>query len=209
MLDRSRNIRFRKRKSPRGWIIVIILALALIGIKVFWFRPVGPVLTDNLAQAPVAGPTQASTPVGSPSAAVAEVSARPVLEGVLGLWAAALASGDYAKFHQSLAAGWRKRDTPQTLAQAYQPLYPYRELLESFPRRGKLVVLESRPLGETAAGPVFRDTLGPESPWQVRVEWRTGRSALGFNLNLVWEANQWRPAGLRVEVYKSDLRDNK
>jgi hypothetical protein len=129
----------------------------------------------------------------------------------LGLWAKALSSGDYAQFYQSLSKAWREQDNPKRLSDAYRAMYPHREIMEYFPRRGKLVVLESRPLAEDeASGPpssAIRDTLGPESPWLVRGEWRTGRSALGFNLNLVWETGEWRPAGLVVEVYKLNLRN--
>jgi hypothetical protein len=139
------------------------------------------------------------------AAPVSEVSLRPVLEKILGLWGQALATGDFRQFHKILAQDWREREEPRELAQAFQPLYPHKDIMELFPRRGKLVVLESRPIAEAIspnpAPPIIRDTLGPESPWLARGEWRTGRSALGFNLNLVWEENQWRPVGLRLAVY--------
>ncbi|MDR1577261.1 MAG: hypothetical protein LBT86_03375 [Deltaproteobacteria bacterium] len=184
------------------------MALILVGIKVFWFRAAGPIMTDNRVSVPV---IQVDSPAGSIPVPVSEVSLRPVLEKILGLWGQGLASGDYRPFHSVLSSGWRNQDSPQQLAQAYQPLYPHRDLMEFFPRRGKLVVLESRPLAEASApnSPLtaIRDTLGPESPWLARGEWRTGRSALGFSLNLVWEDNQWRPVGLRLEAYKPDLRN--
>ncbi|MDR0549522.1 MAG: hypothetical protein LBI10_08985 [Deltaproteobacteria bacterium] len=207
MINRNRKIRFRRKKSPKGWVYLLILALVIFGIKFFWFRPAGPVLNGDLGGPPL---TTAEAALEPAPLAAGQVSARPVLERTLGLWARALSSGDYSQFHQILSSGWREQDDPKRLAAAYQPLYPHRELMEFFPRRGKLVVLESRPLTETENSKnktlAIRDTLGPESPWLVRGEWRKGRSALGFNLNLVWEADEWRPAGLVVEVYKLDLQ---
>ncbi|MDR1870888.1 MAG: hypothetical protein LBS60_02995 [Deltaproteobacteria bacterium] len=166
-------------------------------------------MTHNLAPAT---PAPVATAAGDPAEPlpIAEVSVRPLLEKILGVWGEALASGDFTQFHRLLSAGWRANDDPKTLALAYQSLYPYRELMETFPRRGKLVVIESRPLNAPAnSQKALRDTLGPESPWLVRVEWRSGRAALGFNINFVWEDRQWRPVGLTAQAYRLDLRSGR
>lgn len=209
-MHRNRKIRFRKKKSPKGWVFPLIPVAFLVGGIFMLFRSAGPELAGGRV-APTAQAIASEAAIDESPVALASV--RPILERTLGLWAQALSSGDYSRFYETLSAGWREKDDVAGLAQAYQPLYPYRNLLEYFPRRGKLVVLESRPLAEAAADKAslaaIRDTLGPETPWLARGEWRTGRSALAFNLNLVWETGEWRLAGLRVEVYKTDLRNNK
>ncbi|MDR1394762.1 MAG: hypothetical protein LBK52_01140 [Deltaproteobacteria bacterium] len=194
----------------------MILVLAAAGGKYLWSRRSGP---DSRADGQTAPAVQVqpepagrelrnSPPPQEPGEPAAKVSARQVLEKVLSVWGSCLARGNYTQFHALISAQWQSQDTVQQLARAYQPLEEHRTLMEMFPRRGKLVVLESRPLtvpAGTEETVFIRDTLGPESPWLVRGEWRTGRSALGFALNLVWESNQWRPAGLRVEVYKPGI----
>ncbi|MDR1084548.1 MAG: hypothetical protein LBP22_06720 [Deltaproteobacteria bacterium] len=206
MTDRTRKIRFRKKKSYKGWFIPVILVALIFGIRYFWPKSIGPVSSVG-GQSATVSRTETAEPNQSPPDGI--VSVRQVLEKVLGLWSSALSSGSYNQFYSIISSEWQKQDTPQRLAQAYGPLRPHKDLMEFFPRRGKLVVLQSGPLesGQSQSPAVIRDTLGPESPWLVRGEWRTGRSALGFSLNLVWESGQWKPAGLRVEVFKSEIRN--
>ncbi|MDR2443818.1 MAG: hypothetical protein LBE31_09915 [Deltaproteobacteria bacterium] len=132
-----------------------------------------------------------------------EISVRKVLENVMTLWVDALVSSDFTAFHQNLASSWRNSDTPAGLKESFSVLVPYKESLTLFPTRGKLVLLESRPFNDSPpAGEILiRDNLGPESPWQVRGEWRVNKTALGFTLVLSLEDGIWRTSGLRVEIY--------
>jgi hypothetical protein len=129
---------------------------------------------------------------------------RTVLQNVLGLWAEGLVSGNFAKFHAAAAADWKAKDTAAGLAAVYRPLEPWRDALRSFPSRGKLVLLQSEPYREEApeAPAQMRENVGPESPWLVRGEWRTGKTALNFTLILTAEAGAWKPAGLLVEIFE-------
>jgi hypothetical protein len=121
-------------------------------------------------------------------------------------WVAALDKGDFTDFHQIISASWKQIDDPTKLKAAYWALSPYIDKLKLFPSRGKLVLLESRPYSEEGLGvadgvPAIRDSLGPESPWLVRGEWRVNKTALGFTLVLNFENGQWKPTGLGVEIY--------
>jgi hypothetical protein len=131
---------------------------------------------------------------------------RTALQGILGLWAEGLLSGDYSKFHESLASEWKAKDSPGAIAEVYRPLEAWREALMSFPSRGKLVLLQSEPyradLPDRPGAARLRDEIGPESPWLVRGEWRTGKTALNFTLILTAEGGEWRPAGLLVEIFQ-------
>ncbi|MDR1657788.1 MAG: hypothetical protein LBT47_09590 [Deltaproteobacteria bacterium] len=133
-----------------------------------------------------------------------EVPVRKVLGDVMTLWVDALVKGDFTEFHRNLSFPWRQKDDPASLKKAFEILTPYKESLTLFPNRGKLVLLESRPytVSEPAAGAnLIRDNIGPQSPWLVRGEWRVNKTALGFNLVLIYEEGQWRPSSLRVEIF--------
>jgi hypothetical protein len=132
---------------------------------------------------------------------------RKVLQAVMSLWLEALVREDFRRFQSSLSQSWRSQDSPEKLLSSYRPLAVHREALSLFPDRGKLVLLESGPFKEEERADAqrprsLRDTLGPESPWLVRGEWRTGKTALHFTLILSLEGGQWRPSGLRVEMYR-------
>ncbi|MDR0622672.1 MAG: hypothetical protein LBJ61_12510 [Deltaproteobacteria bacterium] len=135
-----------------------------------------------------------------------ESSVRQILDSVMGLWLAALAKGDFTEFHQMISTSWQQKDSPSQLKASYGVLAPYIENLKLFPSRGKLVLLESKPFsseGQEVADsvPSIRDSLGPESPWLVKGEWRVNKTALGFTLVLSLENGQWRPTGLKVEIF--------
>jgi hypothetical protein len=129
-----------------------------------------------------------------------------VLQGVLGLWAEGLISGDFGKFHGALASDWREKDSAGDLAGVYSPLAPWKDALRSFPSRGKLVLLQSEPyradLPDSPDKAQLRENVGPESPWLVRGEWRTGKTALNFTLILTADSAEWKPAGLLVEIFE-------
>jgi hypothetical protein len=131
---------------------------------------------------------------------------RTVLQGVLGLWAEGLLTGSYAKFHESLASDWKAKDAPADIAAVYRPLEAWRDALRTFPSRGKLVLLQSEPyrsdMPDAPGSAQLRENIGPESPWLVRGEWRTGRTALNFTLILAADRGEWRPAGLLVEIFE-------
>jgi hypothetical protein len=131
---------------------------------------------------------------------------RTVLQNVLGLWADGLLSGNYAKFHEILASDWKSKDKPADIAAVYKPLEAWKEALRTFPSRGKLVLLQSEPyradMPETPGAAQLRENVGPESPWLVRGEWRTGKTALNFTLILMADREEWRPAGLLVEIFE-------
>jgi hypothetical protein len=155
----------------------------------------------------VAAPTTPSAAGGQGDAAQAPpASGVPVmnaLQNSLGLWARGLATGDWDPFHGSLAPDWKAKDSPEALASVYGPLAAWKGALSSFPSRGKLVLLQSEPYREGMDDPPrIRENLGPESPWLVRGEWRTGQTALNFTLILAADAGQWKPAGLLVEIFE-------
>jgi hypothetical protein len=131
---------------------------------------------------------------------------RKVLEEVLGLWSEGLISGDFKRFHAALSPAWKAQDDPKKLASVYAPLSRWKEALRSFPVRGKLVLLQSEPyradMPEEPKTGSLRENVGPESPWLVRGEWRTGKTALNFTLILTAEGGQWRPAGLLAEIFE-------
>jgi hypothetical protein len=152
-------------------------------------RPAAPRASGNIGQADLS-----------------DLSVRSVLQDVLSDWTKALLTGDFREFHRNLSPVWKSQETPEQLASTYRPLSAYKEALERFPRRGKLVILESAPFQPGTHEPsdkaILRDNLGPESPWLVRGEWRAGRTALNFTLILVLDAADWKPVGLRVEIYE-------
>jgi hypothetical protein len=129
-----------------------------------------------------------------------------VLQGVLGLWAEGLITGDFGKFHATLASDWRAKDTAKDLEGVYSPLTPWKDALRSFPSRGKLVLLQSEPyrsdLPDSPSQAQLHEDVGPESPWLVRGEWRTGKTALNFTLILTADSDEWKPAGLLVEIFE-------
>jgi hypothetical protein len=131
---------------------------------------------------------------------------RTALQGVLGLWAQGLLTGDYARFHAALASDWKAKDGPADIAAVYRPLEAWREALRNFPARGKLVLLQSEPyradMPDSPGTAQLRENVGPESPWLVRGEWRTGKTALNFTLILAADQGEWRPAGLLVEIFE-------
>jgi hypothetical protein len=134
-----------------------------------------------------------------------DTSVSKILQNVLKLWVEALTSGDFQNFYQSLAPSWKAKDTPQSLATAYMDLNSYKEVLSQFPGRGKLVLLESAPydpMTPESAIKSVRDSLGPESPWLIRGEWRSGQTTLNIILLLSQESGEWKPVGLRLEVYE-------
>ncbi|MDR1081525.1 MAG: hypothetical protein LBQ79_11350 [Deltaproteobacteria bacterium] len=78
--------------------------------------------------------------------------------------------------------------------------------LRTFPSRGKLELLQSEPcrpdMPDAPGSAQLRENIGPESPWLVRGEWRTGRTALNFTLILAADRGECRPAGLLVEIFE-------
>jgi hypothetical protein len=131
---------------------------------------------------------------------------RSLLQKYLGLWAEGLISGDFGKFHRALAPDWKAKDTAAAIAGVYSPLSPWKDALRSFPSRGKLVLLQSEPYRADMPGSPgaarLRENVGPESPWLVRGEWRTGKTALNFTLILTADRGEWKPAGLLVEIFE-------
>jgi hypothetical protein len=161
--------------------------------------------SNPAAEAAQPSPAQAGDAQAG-DAPAGEVAVRKVLENVMALWVDALVNDDFAMFHSALSRAWRQQDSPALLNEAYGVLASHKDSLGLFPSRGKLVLLESRPYQEAAAAnseevAPIRDTLGPESPWLVRGEWRFNKTALGFTLVLTFEEGQWRPLSLRVEIY--------
>jgi hypothetical protein len=133
-----------------------------------------------------------------------KASVREVLEKVLSMWIRSLASGDFRTFHSNLATGWKNQDDPSKLAATYRALSNYSEVLSFFPGKGKLVLLESAPYTPDSerTNSFFSDNLGPESPWLVRGEWRYGgQTTLNFSMILTLDQGDWKPLGLRAEIY--------
>ncbi|MDR1677726.1 MAG: hypothetical protein LBS44_04955 [Deltaproteobacteria bacterium] len=165
-------------------------------------------LTDQDREESSASSTPSSSagnPLPQPRV-VGETSVRKILEKVMTAWVSALIKEDFTDFHKILAASWQKSESPAQLKASYAVLIPYKDNLDLFPTRGKLVLLESRPFTvegfDVAEGvPTIRDSPGPESPWQVSGEWRVNKTALGFTLVIALENDQWSPTGLRVEIF--------
>jgi hypothetical protein len=218
------NIRFNpysqsdRRKPWRRFKLIalgLLIALAVVVLAGLFLAPKAP----EAKAVPTAGETPRLLRVEErPQAGLSEslnptvaslsedVSVRSVLEEVLSDWTRALLTGDFREFHKNLSPVWKSQDSPEKLASAYKPLAAYKEALERFPARGKLVILESAPFQPGTHEPsdkaILRDNLGPESPWLVRGEWRAGRTALNFTLILVLDSPDWKPVGLRVEIYE-------
>jgi hypothetical protein len=226
MASGVRRLRFSRKKPNRRPLYVLIVLVLLVAGGWWGFgklREKGLEIPDPLsvfssetqpepaAPSPAARTTadrQASGAVSAaPSAMVdGETSVRRILDVVMTSWVSALVVGNFTDFHALLAGSWQQKDSPAQLKSAYGVLSPYKDNLELFPSRGKLVLLESRPYaqaGQDAAEgyPNIRDTIGPESPWLVRGEWRVNKTALGFTLVLDLEDARWRPSHLRVEIF--------
>jgi hypothetical protein len=201
-----KRLRFKKkRKSYKPLAYIILFLSAIFGVWLGWnLMGSGRGQETAASSVPIAAPAPESLPVQSPeSTAPSEIPVRKVLESVIGSWVKALVSEDFTAFHQSLSSSWQQKDSIEQLKRAYIVLTPYKDNLELFPSRGKLVLLESRPFDTTNenVAAAIKDNLGPQSPWLVRGEWRVGRTALGFTLILSFEAGQWRPSGLRVDIF--------
>ncbi|MDR1309350.1 MAG: hypothetical protein LBL95_05570 [Deltaproteobacteria bacterium] len=220
MASGVRRLRFSQKRSGRKPLFILIVAV-LLGI-IGWFgwplvrpapdfgltpstRPEGQETPGALPEPDQAGPD----PVPLDPALVesaGDSSVRRILENVMASWVAALVKEDFSQFHQTLYSAWRQKDDPARLKASYGVLAPFRENLKLFPSRGKLVLLESRPftaegLDVAEGSPSIRDNIGPETPWLVRGEWRVNKTALGFTLVLNLEDGQWRPSGLKVEIF--------
>ncbi|MDR2302732.1 MAG: hypothetical protein LBF38_11915 [Deltaproteobacteria bacterium] len=163
-------------------------------------------IVPNGAPAGEAAAETARAGAGPEGPVVTESSVRQILGNVMAAWVTALDKGDFSQFHQMISASWQQKDSPTQLKATFGVLSPYLENLRLFPSRGKLVLLESRPFsmeGQEAGASYqrVRDNLGPESPWLVRGEWRVNKTALSFTLVLNLEAGQWKPTGLKVEIF--------
>jgi hypothetical protein len=205
-LLRQSRFTFRKKRPSLGWILLLLVFLG--GAILFLSYGISP-RAEYIApaQGTPSPPSKTPEPPLINSNGIRDGSVTNVLQQVLTLWVGALVSGDFKAFHNALAPAWKDKDTPAKLAESYAPISSYKEILASFPGRGKLVLLESGPYVPPETGspsPVgLRDNMGPESPWLVRGEWRTGRTTLNFILVLDKDAQAWKPLGLRVEVYDS------
>ncbi|MDR1314182.1 MAG: hypothetical protein LBQ12_10940 [Deltaproteobacteria bacterium] len=193
----------RARKLARVAAAVLVAAGCLA--LAFWF--LAP--RAERAEAEGAGAAQGAglaSPADSPAKPPKTAPVRSVLQNVLGLWAEGLLSGDYSKFHAALAADWKAKDAPADIAKVYKPLEAWRDALRTFPSRGKLVLLQSEPyradMPDAPGSAQLRENVGPESPWLVRGEWRTGKTALNFTLILIADRGEWKPAGLLVEIFE-------
>jgi hypothetical protein len=192
-----------KRRLRAGRIFFAGLVFAAVfGAAARFLAPEAPEAKalPNVGRAVSENVGIAAAEAGAPK----EVSVRQIAEEVLSSWARALLTGDFGEFHGSLAGVWKSQDSPDKLAGVYGSLFGYRESLERFPGRGKLVLLESAPFDGRGSGEngILRENVGPESPWLVRGEWRTGNTALNFALVLTLDDRVWKPAGLRVEIYE-------
>ncbi|MDR2199454.1 MAG: hypothetical protein LBR53_08385 [Deltaproteobacteria bacterium] len=194
----------RGKKISFGKLTLLILIL--LGLGYLFYRFIAPVvenaeaMTGQVSVVRTEKKDDGSLSLGFSS----DTSVSRILQNVLKLWVDALTSGDYRNFHQSLAPSWKAKDTPGSLAQAYMNLAGYKDVLSQFPGRGKLVLLESAPYDpyqSEEAPKSVRDSVGPESPWLIRGEWRTGKTTLNITLLLSLEAGEWKPVGLRLEVY--------
>jgi hypothetical protein len=194
----------RRKKVSRKRLFLLVCAVALVGCLTAWLlaprAEVAEALTGRV------GPIQASRGDGPDLSRgyPGDTSVSRILQNVLKLWVDGLVSGDYQGFHQSLASSWKAKDSPSSLATAYMNLSGYKEVLSQFPGRGKLVLLESGPydpLSPEKGAKSVRDSVGPESPWLIKGEWRTGKTTLNITLLLSLESDEWKPVGLRLEVY--------
>ncbi|MDR2339670.1 MAG: hypothetical protein LBF40_06030 [Deltaproteobacteria bacterium] len=204
MRNNYRNKAPKRKKSGLGGLFLLLLAIAAIGGLVAWFMApraeTAEALTGKISPVQAQKPETPEVIRGFPG----DTSVSRILQSVLKLWVDALLSGDYKEFHSSLAPSWKAKDSPDSLASAYMNLKGYKDVLAQFPGRGKLVLLESGPYDPHSPelGPKsVRDSVGPESPWLIRGEWRTGKTTLNITLLLSLEAEEWKPVGLRLEVY--------
>jgi hypothetical protein len=197
------------RKKPLSYKRLFLMSLCLLAGLVLLGYFLAPKAPEAVALPTKERPRLAnvqSTAATKENITPQDLSVRSILEDVLSLWTKALLTGDYKEFHKSLATPWKAQDSPEKLASTYKSLSEYKDSLERFPGRGKLVLLESAPFKpgthESPETAVLRENVGPESPWLVRGEWRTGKTALNFTLILSLDSAEWKPVGLRVEIYE-------
>jgi hypothetical protein len=200
MAAKIRNIRFRKKKPKRGLFFVFVVLIILVGLfycfRLYESKKIEAVKdVHNLSSN---GSTDSTLMFSS------DGSVRKILEIVLKIWIDSIISNDFTLFHQIISSPWQNQDSPQKLAESFKNLITYRSYLEYFPERGKLVLLASRPFeaNNETGEIIIRDNIGPESPWLVKGEWRSGKTTLGFTLILSLENAKWRPSGLSVEMYE-------
>jgi hypothetical protein len=185
-------------------LALLVAASAAVGLH--WLRERRVVEADAVRVDVLLDPAAPQTAVrledGGTDVEAPVISVRKALEGVMTAWVEGLVAGDFSSFHRLISPSWQAKDDPARLWESYRVLAPYRDDLQFFPTRGKLTLLESRPLSAApAASATVRDSLGPESPWLVAGEWRVGKTALGFTLVMSFEGDQWRPLRLVLEIY--------
>jgi hypothetical protein len=209
-MRRSRPYSFKRQKRVSVVKLLVFLAVLgglLLGLAYFLAPPPAERLSAAAPEsAGVELPPPAALPASPPPVSLTgEASAPTLLENTLSLWVNALLTGDYRAFHASLAPAWKAKDDPAKLLSTYKVMANRAEDLKPFPGRGKLVLLESGPYAQAspagARASVLRDTVGPESPWLIRGEWRNGGTTLNFTLILTLDQGAWKPVGLRVELY--------
>jgi hypothetical protein len=185
-------------------VFLLVLVVCGLGAAAAWLAApraeVAEALTGRIGSGEQAAPADPRPQPGFAGGA----SVTRILQSVLKLWVEAMVSGDYRSFYLSLAPSWKAKDSPESLRDAYMNLTSYRDVLSQYPGRGKLVLLESAPYDPYEPDKrtkSVRDSVGPESPWLIRGEWRTGKTTLNITLILSEEAGEWKPVGLRLEVY--------